>query len=156
MVEVAVFHRIGEPTEDKFTHSIEQILAYEGKATFDGVYDSVYEHRHQLAPLEPILFITGDQIGQDGFCAKEQLQEMESMGFTLGWHGKTHKKLTELRPGKMYAELNRPDWVGPYYAYPHGDFNDQTIQALRGHGYAWGYSTTQGDEGDFSYKRIYI
>jgi len=153
---VAVFHHISEPTEDKFTHSIEQILAFDGKVTFDGVYESVFNHRMALKDLSPILFITGNQIGREGYCNKEQLLELRRLDFTLGWHGWSHRKLTDLPTEEIRAELQCPDWVSPVYAYPHGDFNDLTIAALLLSDYLMAYSTTQGNGDQFSLERVYV
>lgn len=151
---VAVFHRIG--TEGEFTDTIEDILAFEGEVTFDGVYTSVFDHRHLLAKKQPILFITGNQIGREGYCNREQLEELKALGFTLGWHGWSHNKLTELSEDKILAELHKPDWISNIYAYPHGDFNDTAKDWLKKLLYTKAYSTTQGDDDVFSIRRTYL
>lgn len=153
---IGVFHRIGTPTPDRFTHSIEQILAFNGTVTFDGIYVSVFNHRKQLIPKKPILFISGDQIGREGFCNKEQLLELKDLGFTLGWHGWSHDRLNELDDEQKRLELRRPDWVEPLYAYPHGDFDERCKQVLQAYGYEKAYSTTQGNDDTFSIKRLYV
>ena len=152
----AVFHRIGEPTPDKFTHSIEQILAHEGQVTFDGIYTSVFEYRGVLADRKPILFVSGDQIGREGFCNKEQLLEMKKLGFVLGWHGWCHRRLNELTDEEKRLTLKRPDWIEPLYAYPHGDFDERCKMVLEAYGYKEGYSTTQGDGSEFAIIRAYV
>lgn len=158
MGQVAVFHRIGEPTPDKFTHSIEQILAFDGEITFDGVYDSVFDCRLELKSRRPVLFVSGNQIGRDGFCNKEQLQELEYLGFILAWHGWCHQQLTELSPEQILAELRRPKWLQTsLYAYPHGEFDEKSIATIRQYGYTKAYSTTQGEAGnEFAIPRIYV
>lgn len=153
-MQVGVFHHIGEPTSDKFTHSIEQILAFDGLITFDGVYESVFAHRTVLGRRHPIAFVTGNQIGREGFCNKEQLLELRRWGFRLGWHGWSHDKLTETRAA--FEEIQRPDWIEPYYAYPHGDFDAFTTSLLGNNGYINAYSTTQGDDKPFSLRREYV
>lgn len=155
---VAVFHKIGESTEDKFTHSLEQILSYEGQITFDGVYESVFDNRLALKDRRPLLFISGNQVGREGYCNKEQLLELEYLGFVLGWHGWSHDKLTELTYIQILSELHKPDWINSgFYAYPHGDFNDLALEAIKTMGYKEAYSTTQGEEGnDFAIPRIYV
>lgn len=153
---VAVFHHIGEPTPDLFTHSIGQIRGFEGQATFDGVYTSVFDHRHEL-PRGSVMFVTGNMIGRDGYCNRTQLEQLAAEGFVIGWHGWSHRRLPELSLPEMSAELARPPWVAPLYAYPHGDFNEQTISTLRGLSYLYAYSTTQGIPGnDFAVPRVYI
>lgn len=154
---VAVFHRIGEPTPDLFTHSIDQITAYTGTITFDGVYESVFQHRIRLRGREALFFVSGDQIGREGFCNYDQLIRLRSEGHALGWHGWSHTPLTELEPKEIEAELQRPAWVEPVYAYPHGEFNDSAIRILQDMGYDRAYSTTQGQEGNrFAIPRFYI
>lgn len=155
-MQVAVFHRIGVPNPQEFTNSIQQIMDYDGLVTFDGVYVSVFEHRGTLAKKKPILFISGDQIGREGFCNKEQLLELRKLGFTLGWHGWSHRRFNELSDDEKRLELRKPDWIEPVYAYPHGDFDDRSKHVLKAYGYFKAYSTTQGDGDDFAVIRHYI
>lgn len=158
-MKTAVFHKIGEPTEDKFTHSIEQILAFDGQITFDGAYKSVYWEREKLAPLKPILFVQGNTVN-DFFntevCDWRELYEMKEMGFILGWHGWTHRKLTELTEVDIYHELDNP--LGTtLYAYPHGEWDWKAAAFVEEMDYIKAYSTTQGEEGnDFAIPRIYV
>ena len=153
-MSVHVFHRIG--TEGEFTDPIDKILKCEGEITFDGVYTSVFDHRHLLARKMPILFVTGNQIGRDGFCNREQLLELTRLGFVLGWHGWSHDKLTELSEDRILAELHKPDWISNIYAYPHGEFNDTAKKWLKQLGYTKAYSTTQGDSDVLSIRRTYL
>lgn len=154
---VAVFHHIGEPTPDRFTHSIEQILDFEGQITFDGIYTSVFEHRHQLRNKKAILFVSGDQIGREGYCNKEQLLELQRYGHTLAWHGWSHRRVNELSNEEMVADLMKPDWIEPLYAYPHGDYDARSCQALKELGFDKAYSTIQGDpNNEYAIPRLYI
>lgn len=155
-MSVAVFHRVGEPTEDKFTHSIEQILAFDGLITFDGAYTSLWPHREVLGSRKPILFVQGLTLGSEGVLTVGEVMKLQESGFILGWHGWSHNRLTELSEDEIANELDRPDWVDPIYAYPHGDFNQVAIDKLKEMGYQKAYSTTQGDDGDYTIKRIYI
>lgn len=156
-MKTAVFHRIGEPTEDKFTHSVEQILAYEGTPTFDGVYTSVWDNWPQIKGRLPILFITGDQIGREGYLNRSQLEELQIRGYQVGWHGWSHRRVIELSDEELWHELSKPSWVDPVYAYPHGAFDARAISVLKTQGYKKAYSTTQGEEGnDFAIPREYV
>jgi hypothetical protein len=150
---VAVFHRIGTPDKATFTNSVEQVNSVE-EATYDGIYTSVFDNRLHLKP--GILFISGDQIGREGFCNKEQLLELKRWGFKLGWHGWSHRRLTELSIQEIHAELRKPDWIEPLYAYPHGDFNEETKEIIEVAGYEKAYSTIQGDGSDFAIIRKYL
>lgn len=154
---IGVFHKIGEPTEDKMTHSIKQILNFDGTITFDGIYESVFDHRIVLAKRKPILFITGNKIGREGFCHNIQLGQLKNLGFILAWHGWSHRKLTELSKREVMAELDSGD--NPrldLYAYPHGEFDDRVKKLVKQMGYKKAYSTTQGDDSDFAIRREYI
>ncbi len=150
----AVFHRIGN--SGAFTNHIEDILAYDCQPTFDGIYTTVFDHRLQLRSRPAILFISGDQVGREGFCNKEQLLELKKDGHTLAWHGWNHRRLTEMTEAEIRAELSKPDWVEPIYAYPHGDFNDLSKKILEEMGYEKAYSTTQGDNSNYAIYRKYV
>lgn len=155
---VGVFHRIGKPTGDHYTHSLEQILAFEGVITFDGAYKSVWEDRVELAPRQPILFVQGETVGTPGVCNQEQIDELAGLGFVMGWHGWTHRRLPELPDHAVIRELTSPDPnFYKLYAYPHGDWDGRVAQLVKEMGYLRAYSTTQG-EGDNNYAipRVYI
>lgn len=152
---VGVFHKIGITDPYQFTNSIEQINGFSGEITFDGIYSTVWENRDKLEK-KAILFISGDQIGKEGFCTKEQLLKLKEDGHVLAWHGHSHRRLTELSEEEIRQELTQPDWVEPIYAYPHGDFNELSKKILEEMGYIAGYSTTQGDGSTYAIKRIYI
>lgn len=160
---VAVFHKIADkPSEDKIAHTLEQILGFDGQITFDGAYKSVWKHRKVLKNREPILFVQGDTVGKAGVCHWWQIMELVYRhGFKLGWHGHSHRKLTDLSLGEVYMEI-RPDgplWPSEYryYAYPHGDWNNAVAELVEAAGYENAFSTTQGEEGnDFAIPRIYL
>ena len=157
MGQVAVFHRIGEPTPDKFTHSLEQILGFDGVITFDGAYDSIYAHRFELAPKAPIMFVQADTVDTEGVMSWDELEELYHLGFVAGWHGRTHRKLTELPDHVVIRELTPVHPDVKLYAYPHGDWDERVAQIVKGMGYLRAYSTTQGEEGnDYAIPRIYL
>ena len=157
---VACFHHIGEPTEDKFTHSIEQILAYEGQITFDGAYESVWAHREALKDKDIIIFLQGLTLGMEGVMNFHRVSILgRDYGFHIGWHGWTHRRLTDLPDHAVIAELTPPtEWnIIPLYAYPHGDFDERTKDIVKSMGYKQAYSTTQGEEGnEFAIPRMYV
>lgn len=157
-MKTAVFHKIGEPSEDHMVNSLEQILAFDGQITFDGAYMSVYEHRKQLAFLEsPLLFIQGYSVGTEGIMSWQQIMELVfDNNFQLGWHGHSHRRLTELRDSEVEEELTCPLPLD-LYAYPHGDWDSRVAKIVQEMGYLRAYSTTQGEEGnDFAIPRIYL
>lgn len=152
----AVFHRIGEPSEDHFTNSIEQILDYDGQITFDGAYDSLWKHREKLAEKDPVLFVQGNTVGEEGILSWTQITELDTMGWIIGWHGWTHRRLPELSDQAVIKELTPSNPMFKLYAYPHGDFDERTKKLVEQMGYLRGYSTTQGDDSDFAIRREYI
>lgn len=155
---VGVFHRIGEPTGDHFTNSLEQILALDGIITFDGAYLSVWEHRDELAGKDAIMFVQGDTVGTEGIMDWSQINDLgENYGFHVGWHGWTHRRLPELPDHAVIAELTAPGGLLPLYAYPHGDWDGRVAGLVKDMGYLRAYSTTQGEEGnDYAIPRVYI
>lgn len=153
---VAVFHKIGEPTPDHFTHSIEQILAFEGVLTFDGAYLSVFEHREALAPRKPLLFVLASTVGSDDVMGWSQIAELKKLGFIIGWHGVSHRRLTEMGDAAVYKELENGRGY-KLYAYPHGDWDQRVADIVKSMGYEKAYSTTQGEEGNaYAIPRVYI
>lgn len=160
MAGVAVFHKVGEPSEDHIVNSLEQILNFDGQVTFDGAYESVYKHREILRDRDVIIFIQADTLGKSGVMNFSQVSELcIRYGFHLGWHGWSHRKLTELPDYAVIAELSPPaEWnVLPLYAYPHGDWDERTASLVKQMGFLRAYSTTQGEEGnDFAIPRIYV
>lgn len=155
---VTVFHHVGD--EGEYTNPIEQIMAYEGVVTFDGAYTSVWEYREQLAELEPILFVQGDTVGRSGVMNWEQIRALADFyQFVIGWHGWTHRRLTELPDHVVINELLPAKEIEgvKLYAYPHGDFDQRTAELVKQMGFLRGYSTTQGEEGnDFAIPREYL
>lgn len=161
-MKAAIFHRIGEPSEDHMVNSLEQILKFPGEITFDGAYKSVWKYRKVLKNKQPILFVQGDTVGKAGVCYWWQIMELVyRYGFKLGWHGHSHRRLTELNLGEAYKEIRSdgPLWPSEYryYAYPHGDWSPETALLVQQAGYEKAFSTTQGEEGnDFAIPRVYI
>lgn len=155
MAAVAVFHKIG--TEGEYTNTIEEILNFDGVITFDGAYKSVYEHREVLGKREPILFIQYDTIDTEGVCTLDEISELEDCGFVIGWHGRTHRRLTELPDHAVINELSHNLPNIKLYAYPHGDWDGRVAKLVKDMGYLRAYSTTQGEDGnDFAIPRVYI
>lgn len=152
---VAVFHRIGD--EGEYTNPIQQILDYEGIITFDGAYKSVYEYRFELGPKNPILFVQADTVGTPGVCTWEEIGELARLGFTLGWHGRSHRKLPDLPDHAVIRELTPSGPEFKLYAYPHGNWDARVAKIVKDMGYLRAYSTTQGEDGnDYAIIREYL
>lgn len=154
---VAVFHHIGEPSKDHMVNSIEQILGFDGQITFDGAYESVWDYSGFLRKKHtPILFVQGNTMGDDGVLTEVHIRTLGNLGFVIGWHGWSHRKLVELNDDEVRKELQKPDWITPVYAYPHGEFDERTKQLVKEAGYVRAYSTTQGNDDPFSLRREYV
>lgn len=151
-----VFHRVGEPTEDKMQHSIEQISSVEGLKTFDGVHRSVWTWADKLNLEGSIIFVCGDFVGKEDYCDWNQLMDLViKHGCEIGWHTWTHRRLPGLDEATIIEELSAPFDVD-YFAYPHGDLDGDSKRLVEMMGYLCGYSTTQGDEGLYSLRREYL
>lgn len=161
-MRVAVFHRIGEPNRETFTNSIEQIKNFDGVITFDGIYESIWEHREIIGELarekEIWLFFAGGSLGLDEFITKQQLLTLaDEYDCLIGWHTWTHSDLTKLSDVEIRRELDAPAWVPrSAFAYPHGEFNERLIELVKRAGYKKAYSTTQGNNDNFSLYREYL
>ena len=160
----AVFHRIGEPNRETFTNSIEQIKKHKGLVTFDGIYDSVWEHRETIGEIAcgkhgVWLFFAGDTLGTEGFITQQQLLTLaDEYECLMGWHTWSHRDLTLLSDDEVKRELDAPEWVPrSAFAYPYGNFDDRVIELVKEAGYSKAYSTTQGIKGnEFAIRREYL
>lgn len=136
--------------------------------TFDGVYQNVLHYAAPLLkkfkyPFE--LFVTGDHMGHTNefdateprtqFASHTELAELVQLGGRLQWHSRSHTNLRTIHdPGTIAWELEVPQALRnldpkgfTWFAYPHGDFNDEVLSASRArfHG---AVSCNQGDDTD--------
>ena len=146
--------------------TLKQILECTEPLSFDGVYASVYEHRDALKHRLPILFVVGGKVGEDNlfddgrafedvFLTWKELEEMQDLGFELGWHTWTHPDLTKLPYDKIVEEVT-PPFPMRYFAYPHGLYNDDVVRAVKEAGFEDAWSVTQGTGEQFKRKRRYL
>lgn len=136
--------------------------------TFDGVYRNVLEYAAPLLkqfgyPFE--LFITSDHIGRDnGFditepCADfadiDELLTLVKMGGRLQWHTRSHANLGDVHDESVIVrELDIPKHIREldhsgfgWFAYPHGEFNDDVLVAVR-ENFRGAVSCVQGNDDD--------
>lgn len=120
--------------------------------TFDGVYAHVLTYAAPLLrkfryPFE--LFITGDYIGLDNrfdqvqpraqFATTDELLKLVALGGRLQWLTRTHANLKTCHDiTRIDGELDIPDDIRNldpsgfgWFAYPHGDFNRDVVEAVR-------------------------
>jgi len=147
-VDTYIFHNIGTMKNLNY-HTREQIANCKGRLTFDGVYLSVYENRDLLKDRHVILYFTGDYLGKDNsfdttmplerFCDMDQLKELEAMGCILGWHTNSHADLRKLADEDLEKEVT-PPFPMDYFCYPYGEFNKQTIDAVKKAGFKFAHA----------------
>lgn len=149
--KVAVFHHISDEKKD-FHNSIEQILAFDGQITFDGIYNSVWEYREALRNKGAILFVSANS----ELDYNKIFELWTKYGFQVGWHTATHPDLTKLTDNEVRAEIGS-DFATDLFAYPFGEYDCRVIELVKEAGYKKAYSTTQGEEGnDFAIPRVYL
>jgi len=135
--------------------------------TFDDGFAGVLEHAAPMLAARSIpatLFAVSDRLGgsndwmtRRGFPERPlltaaQLRELESAGFTIGSHTKTHARLTEVEPERVVDEVSSSkaeleDALGKevaYFAYPYGLLNDSVRDAVIDAGYRAACSTLPG------------
>ena len=151
--------------------------------TFDDGFLGVLEHAAPVLVQRSIpatLFAVSDRLGRSndwmtgrGFperplMSAAQLRELESAGFTIGSHTRTHARLTEVDGDRLLDEVSTSksrleDALGTevaYFAYPYGLLNDTVREAVIGAGYRAACSTVPGfnrvGEDRFRVRRIDI
>lgn len=135
--------------------------------TFDDGFTGVLEHAAPALAARSIpatLFAVSDRLGRDndwmarrGFPGRPllsgaQLRELESAGFVIGSHTRTHARLPELDAGEVADEVASSkrvleDALGNairYFAYPYGLQNDAVRAAVVDAGYEAACSTVSG------------
>ena len=159
-----LLHSIGESSHPN-VNTLEEIKNAKGILTFDGIYKSVYENRRELKDRDIILFVMGDYVGlnndfdrgrhyKEDYCTWKEIEEMQKMGFTLGWHTWSHRDLTKLSDEEIEAELICP-FETEHFAYPYGIFDDRVINIVK-KSYRKAYSVDKGGESDYKIKRDYV
>jgi len=149
--------------------------------TFDDGFTGVLDNAAPILAGRSIpatLFAVSDRLGRSndwmtarGFPERSlmtaaQLRELESSGFTIGSHTRTHARLTELHGARILDEVSTSksrleDALGKeveYFAYPYGLLNDAVRGAVIHAGYRAACSTVAGfnrvGEDSFRMRRI--
>jgi peptidoglycan/xylan/chitin deacetylase (PgdA/CDA1 family) len=134
--------------------------------TFDDGFENNFEHsfRHLSAyGMKATWFmVTGDIGGQSSWSdddapvrqmlSEAQLKEMAAAGMEIGAHTRTHARLTELDSGSIADEIagskkdleDMFDFTVDSFAYPHGLFDDNCVEAVRKAGYKVACTTRTG------------
>jgi peptidoglycan/xylan/chitin deacetylase (PgdA/CDA1 family) len=122
--------------------------------------DAQYEMNHILAmqPQSDVLRLiqslaSGAEINEESARAHrsltwDQIAKLHSAGITIGSHTRTHAILPNEAAGKVSTELSGSraaleNWLGApvrHFAYPCGEFNDATVEAVEKAGYGFAYT----------------
>lgn len=174
-----VLHQIGDRALGGNFNSIQEILAYNGPISFDGVYESVYANYKHLLGKDVTFFFCHQHLGRDNsfdkgqplsrFCDWYQILDMvHFLGAKVGFHGQTHARCTgsRLTAGDVLAEITPPyflrKWLNDHgrpliLAWPYGDVDEQCVAAAKSVGYSEAWSVyPKGDDGNPFMKNRYF
>jgi len=164
-----LYHQIGDTKYNPNWNTPEEVASTPGVQTFDGVYETVYNHRYLIRP-GAILFVTGNFIGGDNdwekkrggepvtkYCTEAQLQELvHDHGCLLGWHTWTHRRLTDLTDAEIRAELDAPPWIKrQFFAYPYGSWNRRVIDLVIEAGFRRAFVAGKTKYDQFTVPRVH-
>lgn len=166
-----LFHSIG-PRYNSNWNTIDEVNAVHKNyhISFDGLYYSVYEHRHRLKGHLITVFVCGNHVGKDNefdrnnlpnfrpdrFCTWDETFEFcKYTGARLGWHSWTHRDLTKLSDMDVAEELRAPVAMS-LFAWPYGNVDERVAHLCRHMGYEEAWSVTQGDGSRFQRNRKYL
>jgi peptidoglycan/xylan/chitin deacetylase (PgdA/CDA1 family) len=146
--------------------------------TFDDGYASVLRNalpellRHEFGAT---VFVVADRVGGTNdwdagtpwpLLSAPQIGELAAAGLEIGSHGATHSRLTRLSAGRLEAEVggSRETLQGLSdaevrgLAYPYGDMNAATRQAVRdaGYDYACAVRAPRDSLGLTALPRVYV
>ncbi len=177
-----VLHQIGDRKHGGNFNSLEEIIAYDGEISFDGVYESVYQNYKALKGKKIIFFFSGKYLGGDNsfdvgqplsrFCTLAQIAEMaEYLDAEIGYHGWEHRRCTELSDDEIEKELlfslvpkltdSQIDILSrrliKVFAWPYGDVDDRCINAAIDCGYKNAYSVfPKGSGSIYAINRTFL
>jgi peptidoglycan/xylan/chitin deacetylase (PgdA/CDA1 family) len=113
---------------------------------------ALFRSAYEIARLEPaardaearrVRELAGP--GAVSLISEDQVSELVGAGQSIGFHTRHHYSLPVLGDGELEAALSelRPEIeavAGPLtqFSYPHGDFDDRTVAAVRANGFAIG------------------
>ncbi|MES2437358.1 MAG: polysaccharide deacetylase family protein [Patescibacteria group bacterium] len=126
--------------------------------TFDDGWLSQYQNsvpKMNSVNMKGTFYVTSRQLsdfGFTGFFSKDTIKTIYADGHEIGSHTQTHPHLTTLSQTQQTTEIqgSRQDLldlnVGPIttFAYPFGEYNEISIQAVKNSGYSSARSTIDG------------
>lgn len=130
--------------------------------TFDDGYEDNYVTALPIMEkykMKATVFVIAGQVGQNEYMTWQQLKAAQVRGLEIGSHTYSHAALTDISPVEQLNELVRSKQLleaklglpVSYLAYPFGQYNKETIAALKQAGYTAactgnpGLGTTRAD-----------
>jgi peptidoglycan/xylan/chitin deacetylase (PgdA/CDA1 family) len=146
MMHLQVFGEMGFEIVTKITKPNDQILI-----TFDDGFRGIWDVKEILLELnvKPKIFIITNFIDKPNYLQKEEIQEMQNMGFSFGSHTRNHLELNKLNSRLLVNELkfsksNLEEILSSNVdelAFPRGKFSHHVCKEAFEIGYQKLYST---------------
>lgn len=139
--------------------------------TFDDGYASFYSQAWpvlQEAGMTATVFLISQSVDQQRYLNWNDIRIMQNSGIEFGSHTRTHPSLPALGPEKMTKEISGSkkeieERLGTSvlsFCYPSGEFNRESLAAVKNTGYLGAVSTkqglAQGGSNPFTLSRIRI
>lgn len=140
----------------------QKIPKYSFVVTIDDGYESVERVSKFLnsKKIQPTLFVISDServnrhelSHEEKLLSKEQILEMQKMGWELGSHTKTHPSLLSVTDGDLEKEVSgsKKELENEFkcringIAYPKGNWNEEVKLAAKNAGYSYGVTMDDG------------
>lgn len=139
--------------------------------TFDDGYMNNYTEAFPILKemnMKATIFCVGNSLDGSYYLSKDAIKEMSDYGIDIESHTVNHLHLDTLSYNDQVSELKRSKEILENItgkevlsiAYPFGDYNDDTLRAVKDAGYKLAFTTNLGlsDRNDniFELDRIYI
>jgi peptidoglycan/xylan/chitin deacetylase (PgdA/CDA1 family) len=137
--------------------SLDQTAALPAKPvmlTFDDGYDDAYSVVLPLLKaygMTGTFFVTVNLVDRPGYISRAQVRALADAGMDVESHAMDHVSMMSSRTDQTYQMCRARDflsaWTGTdvrHFAYPSGDYNDQSGPTLQRCGYFSGYKKTGG------------
>ncbi len=125
---------------------------------FDDGFRGIFDIREYFAykKIYPTVFISVDLIGKDGYLTKDQIIELQSLGFNFQSHAWSHTNLTRFNDDELKKELKgSKDFLSELLGkeiteicFPIGYFSDKVHTQCLEYGYKKMYTSIPGSIND--------